>query len=281
MLSIGEFSKICEVSTKTLRYYDEIELIRPDEINPDNGYRYYAVEQLETILFINRLKSYHFSLDEIKTILISKEEREELLFFKLEQKKKELEKQIQSVKKTVEQLKKDATALKQGKSIMSYLDDIKVQVVEMPMMYLLSIRKTVRRYEMVEQYKDCFGKLGDIVKKGELTIASPPMVLYHGSEFSPLGLDIEFAVPIKQRVTGSRDFHPGLCLKTVLYGSYSNLTSVYAKQCEWATRHCFENKDALFELYVTDPSHVINEQELVTEIYYPIRKSERIHHEKC
>ena len=33
MLSIGEFSKICKVSTKTLRYYDEIGLINPSKIN--------------------------------------------------------------------------------------------------------------------------------------------------------------------------------------------------------------------------------------------------------
>ncbi|SCV40293.1 Transcriptional regulator, MerR family [Bacillus subtilis] len=39
MLSIGEFSKICKVSTKTLRYYDEIGLIHPEDINPENGYR--------------------------------------------------------------------------------------------------------------------------------------------------------------------------------------------------------------------------------------------------
>ena len=43
MLSIGEFSKICQVSAKTLRYYDEIGLLRPEEINPENGYRYYRV----------------------------------------------------------------------------------------------------------------------------------------------------------------------------------------------------------------------------------------------
>lgn len=93
MLSIGEFSKICEVSTKTLRYYDEIELVRTSEINPENGYRYYGVEQLTTMLFINRLKSYHFSLEEIKAI-IATEEREEILSFKLDQKKKEFEKRF-------------------------------------------------------------------------------------------------------------------------------------------------------------------------------------------
>ena len=54
MLSIGEFSKICKVSTKTLRYYDEIGLINPSKINQENGYRYYSIEQLETMLLINR-----------------------------------------------------------------------------------------------------------------------------------------------------------------------------------------------------------------------------------
>ena len=47
MLSIGEFSNICKVSTKTLRYYAEIGLLEPSEVNPENGYRYYAIEQLE------------------------------------------------------------------------------------------------------------------------------------------------------------------------------------------------------------------------------------------
>ncbi|MFQ7173046.1 MAG: MerR family transcriptional regulator [Thomasclavelia ramosa] len=75
MLSIGEFSKICQVSTKTLRYYAEIGLILPDEINLENGYRYYSIDQLETMLFINRLKSYNFSLEKLKKFLKQKKHR--------------------------------------------------------------------------------------------------------------------------------------------------------------------------------------------------------------
>ena len=71
MLTIGEFSNICRVSAKTLRYYAEIGLILPDEINPENGYRYYSINQLEKMLLINRLKAYCFSLEEIKSILDS------------------------------------------------------------------------------------------------------------------------------------------------------------------------------------------------------------------
>ena len=52
MLTIGEFSSICRVSTKTLRYYAEIGLILPEEINPENGYRYYSAESVS--FFVGR-----------------------------------------------------------------------------------------------------------------------------------------------------------------------------------------------------------------------------------
>lgn len=96
MLSIGEFSKICKVSTKTLRYYDEIGLIPPEDINPENGYRYYSIRQLKKMLLINRLKSYQFSLEEIKNILDLEEDlAEEKLGSALHRKRKEVQEKDQ------------------------------------------------------------------------------------------------------------------------------------------------------------------------------------------
>lgn len=272
LLSIGEFSNICKVSTKTLRYYAEIGLILPDEINPENGYRYYSIEQLETMLFINRLKSYHFSLEEIKIILESEELQDEKLYLELFKKKKEIEKQVQEFKKTLDQLNNDISNLKQGKSIMSYLESIDVQLVEAPKMYLLSIRKMVHEYEFAEEYSNCFCKLLKKIEDDKLTMLAPPMVLFHSAEYSPFGLDTEFAIPVKEYVTGTRDFTPGLCLKTVVYGSYSQLSSVYTKQREWAEKEGYESNNALFEVYVTDPSQVIKESDFITEVYYPVKK---------
>ena len=272
MLSIGEFSNICKVSTKTLRYYAEIGLLLPDEITPENGYRYYSIGQLETMLFINRLKSYNFSLEEIKTILESEELQDEKLYLELTRKKKEIEKQVQEFEKTLDQLNTDLTNLKQGKSIMSYMESIDIQLVEVPMMYLLSIRKMVHEHEVAEEYGNCFRKLFRKTQVNKLTVLAPPMVLFHSEEFSPFGLDIEFAIPVKEYVTGTRDFYPGLCLKTVLNGSYSNLSSVYTKQREWAEKEGYESSNALYEVYVTDPSGVSQESDLITEIYYPVKK---------
>ncbi|MBO5208244.1 MAG: MerR family transcriptional regulator [Lachnospiraceae bacterium] len=272
MLSIGEFSNICKVSTKTLRYYAEIGLILPQEINPENGYRYYAIEQLETMLFINRLKAYNFSLDEIKTILQAEEPQEEILCAALIGKKKEMEKEILESRKMLHQLDDDITNLKQGKSIMSYLDNIDVQLVEVPMMYLLSIRKMVQECDFPNEYRLCFGSLLQKVQSEHLTIIAPPMVLFHSAEFSPFGLDTEFAIPVKEYVTGTRDFTPGLCLKTVVHGAYSNLSSVYTRQREWAEKEGYECNNALYEVYVNDPSQVISENDLITEVYYPVKK---------
>lgn len=272
MLSIGEFSNICKVSTKTLRYYAEIGLILPVEINPENGYRYYSVEQLETMLLINRLKSYHFSLEEIKTILKSEELLDEILYLELTKKKREIERHVQEVRRTLDQLNNDISNLRQGKSIMSYMENIDVKLVEEPRMYLLSFRKMVHQYEFTEEYGRCFSELFRKIQDDQLTAISPPMVLFHSAEFSPFGLDTEFAIPVKEYVKGTRDFYPGLCLKTILHGSYSNLSSVYTKQREWAEKEGYECSDALYEVYVTDPTQVSQESELVTEIYYPIKK---------
>lgn len=272
MLSIGEFSKICNVSTKTLRYYDEIGLILPNKINPENGYRYYSIEQLETMLLINRLKSYHFSLEEIKVILESEEIQEETLFHALNQKKKQMERKARELADTLTQLNDDLSNIKQGKSILSYLDDIQVQLVDVPTMNLLFLRKMVQQDEFAEAYQNCYGALFQKIQQEHLTILGPPMVLFHGSEFTPYGLDTEFAIPVKEYVTGTRDFTPGLCLKTVVTGSYSDLSSVYTKQLEWATQEGYESNNPLYEIYVTDPSQVTQESDLITEVYYPVKK---------
>ena len=272
MLSIGEFSNICKVSTKTLRYYAEIGLILPNEINNENGYRYYSIEQLETMLFIKRLKSYNFSLEEIKTILKSEELKEEKLYSYLIKKQREIDKQTKELNNTLEQINNDISNLKQGKSIMSYMESLDVKFVEVQNMNLIYIRKMVQEHEFVEEYSNCFGKIFNKIKDNKLTITAPPMVLFHSSEYSPFGLDTEFAIPVKEYITGSRDFNPGLCLKTVVQGSYSDLSSVYARQLEYAEKEGYKGKDALFEVYVTDPSKVESESELITEVYYPIKK---------
>ena len=94
---IGEFSALTGLSIRTLRYYDEIDLFKPEEVDLFTNYRYYKEEQLDDIRLINELKEIGFSLDEIKEnwnnfneqmFNLKKQELENDIFFKKEQIKK-------------------------------------------------------------------------------------------------------------------------------------------------------------------------------------------------
>ena len=46
MFSIGEFSRIAQVSGRLLRYYDQLGLFKPAQTDPETGYRFYSATQL-------------------------------------------------------------------------------------------------------------------------------------------------------------------------------------------------------------------------------------------
>src|SRR5215213_8621982 len=69
MIRIGDFSKLSRVSIKTLRFYDEMELLKPVEVDRFTGYRYYEFDQLARLYRILVLKDLGFSLEEIGHLL--------------------------------------------------------------------------------------------------------------------------------------------------------------------------------------------------------------------
>lgn len=186
--------------------------------------------------------------------------------------KKEIEKKMQNYSQILTQLEEDISAARQGKSIMSYMEEIDVRLVEVPEMHLLSIRKMVQAEDYPSEYSKCYERLFKRIAADRLTMSGAPMVLFHSAEYTPAGLDTEFAIPVKEYATGTRDFRPGLCLKTVVRGAYSKLPSVYAKQTEWAEKEGYCCTNALFEVYVTDPSQAEDERDNITEVYYPVKK---------
>src|SRR5260221_10951886 len=69
MIKIGEFSKLVQVPVATLRYYDQVGLLKPIEVDRFTGYRYYSASQLPRLHRILALKGLGFSLEQIGTVL--------------------------------------------------------------------------------------------------------------------------------------------------------------------------------------------------------------------
>lgn len=102
--TVNKLGKLSGVSSRTLRYYDEIDLLKPERIN-SSGYRIYGqkqVDQLQQILFYRQLR---IPLDAIKTLIMAPDFNQEQALadhlVALEEKRSQLDTLIENVKKTM------------------------------------------------------------------------------------------------------------------------------------------------------------------------------------
>jgi MerR family transcriptional regulator, copper efflux regulator len=67
-MNIGEVAARAGVPAKTIRYYEEVGLIRPAE-RTSNGYRAYSSSDLHILRFVQRARSLGFTMRECKQLL--------------------------------------------------------------------------------------------------------------------------------------------------------------------------------------------------------------------
>lgn len=108
MYHIKELAELSGVTTRTLRYYDSIDLLKPKELS-EAGYRLYGQEEAKTLQQILFLKELDFTLKETK-LLIKQNNVDKLAFFEeqyqvLLTKRKQLDNIIELMGKTIDEEK--------------------------------------------------------------------------------------------------------------------------------------------------------------------------------
>lgn len=66
-MNIGAASQVSQLPAKTIRYYEDIELVRPERRG--NGYREYSESDIHRLRFLQRARSLGFTIDECRTLL--------------------------------------------------------------------------------------------------------------------------------------------------------------------------------------------------------------------
>ena len=66
LFTIGEMGGLFRTNIRTLRYYDDIGLLKPEVVDPKTGYRYYSARQFERMNTIKYLRNLNMPLDKIK-----------------------------------------------------------------------------------------------------------------------------------------------------------------------------------------------------------------------
>lgn len=266
MFRIGEFSKITQVSIRMLRYYDENQLLMPEKVDTDTGYRMYSAKQIEQLNRIIFLKELGFSVKKIRGLL--KEWKPDRIEYELELQKIEIQ---QNIKKETEKLLRLQSSLQDIHKEELHLNT-RITLKKLPSCQVMSIRRTLPDY--FSEYliwKELCGKLPD-------TAGMPAFSIYHDSDYKERDVDIEACIVHDGKYQLKRDdiifrqtkeVEKAACF--MVYGPYENISVAYREFGFWLEQHpeyrmCGENRQICHVCeYNTD-----NPDEYVTELQVPI-----------
>ncbi|MGN1408931.1 MAG: MerR family transcriptional regulator [Eubacteriales bacterium] len=174
-MKIGDFSKLVGLPVKTVRYYSDIGLLKPDKIDETTNYREYRIEQVIEIGRILALKEAGFRLDEIKSLLknpVTKEEFSGLLKAKLkiaEEERLLAENRIHKIKLRIKQLEFEE----------DYRNMTEISVKNIKPVWVASIREKGRTDD---EFSHNFGIVSDDVKSHGIKEIGPWMFITHDYE---------------------------------------------------------------------------------------------------
>ena len=192
-LKIGEFSKMMQVTVKTLRHYEQKGLLVPDEVDEWTGYRYYSITQMQRLNTIRGLQRQGFSLEEIKDLF--EDESQMPSVAQLTKKIEETERQLQILMERRHQLLKWMDSHKQIRTMEKF------SIQSLPEIIVASHREIIPDYSALGQL--CVNKIGPEMQR--LGCKCPPpgycFTIEHHQEYRATDLDIEYCEQVEEMGT--------------------------------------------------------------------------------
>lgn len=272
---IGDFSRLSRITVRTLRYYDEIDLLKPVRVDRSTGYRYYSLDQLPKLNRINMLKGMGLSLEDISGLL-SEDLPTDYIRRLLIVKKSEIEARVSQDNIRLHQVEMWLDKIgKEGQiPLESYIQRKSVSSFQ-----VISKREIGTYAQTTSRF---YGDLIDFLNLPEnierIHVTGPFMGLYYDDEYKEEDADIEAAFPISGDITMSaEEFEvktlPEIdVLSTVYKGPSYEIDGIYAQIMEYAEEHSLKLITPLRELYFDFPEKDPDEG-LLIEIQFPYKES--------
>jgi effector-binding domain-containing protein len=189
MLKIGVFSKLSRISIQTLRYYDDLGLLKPLHVDPSSGYRFYASSQLAQLHRILALKDMGLSLEQIARLLKQGLPPEQLRGM-LRLKQVEIEQHVQAEQERLSRLEARLKQMEQETEMSNY--DVILKTIEA--LPVASIRQKLESYSASGQL---FTELyGCVMASGSAHPAGPAMAIWHDHSYRETDIDAEALLPL-------------------------------------------------------------------------------------
>jgi DNA-binding transcriptional MerR regulator len=267
VLKIGEFSVLTQVSIKTLRYYDEVGLLKPARVDLDSGYRYYSASQVPRLHRILALKDLGFPLDRIAKVIeegVTADALRGMLMLR------EVEQQAR-VHEETERLARLRARLRliELEGIMAS----EVVLKDLGSQWIVSLREVIPGFRTIGTlFGKLYGALGPLASQG-LAAA-----VFHDQEFKEQEVDVEVGVCLNQPVSVSaplsvRELPGANAASIVHHGAFNRISEAYQALLHWIDANGYRQAGPTRELFlhVSQPTSRDDESN-VTEIQVPVEK---------
>ncbi|WP_240839517.1 GyrI-like domain-containing protein [Acidaminobacter sp. JC074] len=258
MYKIGEFSRVTQLSIKTLRYYHEINLLVPNYVEP-SGYRYYDDDNYRTAKLIVLLKDFEFSIKEIHEILSQYEDETDLKYYLLE-KNEMIQEKINHYKKLQARID-DFESFEE--ELTMKLETVKTITVE---------DQLVASITYMGKYQDVGIHLGKLFKAVKNNFSGKPFSIYHDEDYKEENATVEVCIPLKRELAYKdievKTIPGGKALSLMHIGPYDKLSLSYKVLTDYIKDNDLEAKSKIREHYLKGPGMLLkgNPEKYRTEI---------------
>ena len=267
-LKIGEFSKMMQVTVKTLRHYEQKGLLVPYEVDEWTGYRYYSITQMQRLNTIRGLQRQGFTLEEIKELLEDGAQTPSIE--QLTQKIEETERHLQLLMERRNQLLKWMDSHKQIKTMEKF------SIQSLPEIIVASHREVISGYSALGLL--CVNKIGPEMQR--LGCKCPPpgycFTIEHNQEFCAENIDIEYCEQVEEMGVDSDiiqfkhlDAVPkALCMKHV--GPYERFHESFIEAFAYMEEQGYKMAGALRTSYIDGAWNQEDPEKWLSIIQIPI-----------
>ncbi len=273
MFKIGDFSKLSMVSVKALRYYDELGLLKPAQVDEFTGYRYYVASQLTRLNRILAMKDMGLSLSQIAHLL-DKEPSPDQIHGMLRLKQVELRQELAEGQARLARIEAWLQAFEQEVTMPVY-DVVLKKVAPLQVAQVRGIAPSMEQIgPTLERLFD--QAMGYIQQQGATSIG-PGIALYYDTEYCERDINVGACKPFEGTLNDSEQVKveslPTVetMASVIHHGSFSTLNQAYNAILKWIETNGYR---------ISGPNRELNleyerdgdQAKFVTEVQFPVEK---------
>ncbi len=278
MLKIGEFSRLSQVTVKTLHHYDEIGLLKPSHVDPFSDYRYYTLDQLPRLHSIMALKGLGLSLEEIARLLLEDLSTEQMRGM-FRRKQTEVQQRLHEEQSRLAQIEFRLRQIEME----SRLQAVDIVIKRIEPFFALTLRRMARTRQEREVVAN---PIASAIEQGLIKPSGAARLnIFYEEEFRGEYDDYEACIPVQSNhvpevpLAGLGTFKlrelPTLeAAATYLHlGDYDTLNEKYVFLQRWAVENGYKLGGEWRFVWHRGPMHDAAPAEYLTELQHPIESA--------